>query len=142
MESSYPTFGLQVAGIVSVLIGLGHTAFHGLFDWRHDFQRITALNVKVFTTIHIATTVFLLGIGVLTFRYAALLSQPTEVASTVCLFLFVFWCWRLVWQVFYFQPSRIGHDRRLLALHYVLVLLFATLAIGYGAPLAAASGFR
>ncbi|WPC65398.1 hypothetical protein SBP18_12905 [Rhodoferax ferrireducens] len=140
MESSYPTFGLQVAGIISVVIGIGHTAFHRIFRWHRDFQRISALNVKVFTTIHIATTLFLLAAGALTFRYAALLSQSTEVASVVCLSLFVFWCWRLIWQVLYFKPSKIEHDRRLLLLHYVLVLLFAALAVGYGAPLAAASG--
>ena len=135
MESSYPTFGLQVAGIISIVIGIGHTAFHRIFGWQRDFQRISTLNVKVFTTIHIAATLFLLMVGALTFRYAALLSQSTEVASIVCLSLFLFWCWRLIWQLFYFKPSKIEHDRYLLALHYVLVLLFAALAIGYGAPL-------
>lgn len=140
METSYPTFGLQVAGIISIIIGIGHTAFHRIFGWQRDFQKISALNVKVFTTIHIATTLFLLAVGALTFRYAALLSQPTEVASVVCLSLFLFWCWRLIWQVLYFKPSKIEHDRRLLALHYVLVLLFTALAIGYGAPLAVARG--
>jgi len=139
MESSYPTFGLQVAGIISLVIGIGHTAFHRIFGWHRDFQKIAALNVKVFTTIHIATTLFLLGVGALTFRYAALLAQPTEVAAVVCSSLCFFWCWRFIWQVLYFKPSKLGHDRRLLALHYVLVLLFAMLAIGYGVPLVAAN---
>lgn len=101
MESSFPTYGLQLAGIISVAIGIGHTAFHRIFGWRRDFQNIAALNVKVFTTIHIATILFLLGLGALTFRYAALLSQATEVASIVCLCLCVFWSWRLIWQVLF-----------------------------------------
>ncbi len=141
MESSYPTFGLQVAGVISVVIGVGHTAFHRIFGWQRDFQKISALNVKVFTTIHIVTTLFLLAVGALTFRYAALLSQPSEVALIVCLALFLFWSWRFIWQVLYFKPSKIEHDRRLLPLHYVLVVLFAMLALGYGTALVAARGF-
>jgi hypothetical protein len=136
MESSYPTYGLQVAGVISVIIGLGHTAFHRIFGWESDFQKITALNAKIFMTIHIATTLLLLWLGVLTFRYAALLSQSTEVASIICLSLSIFWCWRLIWQVLYFKPSKIEHDNRLLALHYVLILLFAALVIAYATPLA------
>lgn len=138
MESSYSTLGLQIAGIISLVIGIGHTAFHRIFGWHRDFQRISTLNVKVFTTIHIATTLFLIVTGALTFRYASLLSQPTEVASVICLSLFVFWCWRFIWQVLYFKPSKIEHDRRFLLLHYVLVALFAALTLGYGAPLVAA----
>lgn len=137
MESSYTTYGLQLAGAISIVIGIGHTAFHRIFGWQHDFQKISAFNVKVFTTIHIATTLFLLGLGALTFRYATLLSQTSEVASITCLSLFIFWSWRLIWQVLYFKPSKFEHDRRLLVLHYVLVLLFAALAIGYGVPLIA-----
>jgi hypothetical protein len=139
MDASYLTLGLQVAGVISLAIGIGHTAFHRIFGWQREFQKISALNVKVFTTIHIATTVFLLGIGALTFRYAALLSQATEVASVVCLSLFIFWLWRLIWQLLYFKPSKIEHDLGLLTLHYVLVLLFAALAVGYVLPLAAST---
>lgn len=117
-------------------VGIGHTAFHRLFGWEAEFAKVSALNRKVFTTIHVATTLFLLVCGFLTFRYAALLAQPAEAASVVCLAFGLFWSWRLLWQLFYFRPSRLKPRRHLLMLHYALILLFALLTVGYGAPLA------
>lgn len=140
MEPSYPAVGLQVVGIISVIIGIGLTAFHRLIGWQRDFSKISALNRKVFTTIHIATTLFLLGAGTFACRYAAMPSGATQAASVVCLTLCAFWGWRLVWQLLYFRPSRTEHDRRLAALHYVLVLPFAALVAGHAMQLAAGGG--
>ncbi len=137
MTSSAFVYGLKAAGIVSVLIGLGHTAFHRIFGWQRAFTNISVLNAKVFTTIHVATTLFLLLIGALTLRYSELLSQSTEPASVLCVSLSLFWIWRLLWQVAYFRPSRIELGNYLLVLHYALILSFAFLSIAYGAPVVA-----
>ncbi len=137
MKSSSFAYGLQAAGIISVLIGLGHTSFHRIFGWKRAFASMSAHNAKVLATIHIGATLFLLLVGALTLRYSELLSQPTEPALVLCVSLSLFWTWRLVWQVTYLRPSRIEHDSRFLALHYVFTLLFAFLVIAYGAPAAA-----
>jgi|ERR1035438_3504007 hypothetical protein len=136
MKSSSFVHGLQAAGIVTVLIGIGHTAFHRIFGWKRAFASMSSLNAKVFTTIHIATTLFLLLVGALTLRYSELLSQSTEPASVLCVALSLFWSWRLLWQLAYFKPSQVEHNSRLLILHYILTLFFAFLAMAYGAPVA------
>jgi hypothetical protein len=135
MEVQLATRCLQVAGALSVCIGLGHTAFHRIFGWDREFAKISALNRRVLTTVHMATTLFLLLIGFLTFHYAGLLAQPAEAAAVICIVLTMFWLWRLLWQVFYFRPSRLKPQRALLALHYLLVIVFSLLTAGYGAPL-------
>ena len=137
MTSRSFVFGLQAAGIVTVLIGFGHTAFHRIFGRKRAFANISALNAKVFTTIHIATTLFLLLVGALSLRYSELLANSTEPASVLCVSLSLFWCWRLLWQVAYFKPSRIKHNSRLLVMHYILIVFFAFLTIAYGVPVAA-----
>lgn len=138
MEVQIATECLQVAGAVSVALGVGHTAFHRIFGWEREFAKMSVLNRKVFTTIHVATTLFLLVCGVLTLRYAPLLAQPGEAAWVICLSFGAFWLWRLLWQLFYFRPSRLQPKRSLLVLHYALVVLFALLTAGYGAPLVGA----
>jgi len=137
MKSSSFVYGLQAAGVVSLLIGLGHTSFHRIFGWKRAFASLSVRNAKVLTTIHIGATLFLLLVGALTLRYSELLSQPTEPASVLCVSLSLFWTWRLLWQVTYLKPSQIEHDGGFLALHYVFTLLFAVLVIAYGAPVAA-----
>jgi hypothetical protein len=137
MKSSSFAYGLQAAGVISVLIGLGHISFHRIFDWKRAFASLSVHDAKVLTTIHIGATLFLLLVGVLTLRYSELLSQPTEPASVLCASLSLFWTWRLLWQVTYLKPSPIRHDGRFLALHYVFTSLFAFLVIAYGAPVTA-----
>ena len=131
------TFGLQLAGAISLIIGFGHTAFYRIFGWKSDFARISPLNVKILMTIHLATTILLFGLGILTIRFSSQLSQPTEIASAICLALSLFWGWRLIWQIIYFRPSKIEHDNKLLVLHYSLIVMFSLLALFYAAPLAA-----
>ncbi|MBI5342613.1 MAG: hypothetical protein HZB63_04765 [Deltaproteobacteria bacterium] len=130
-------FALQAAGIVTVLIGIGHTAFHRIFGWKRAFASISVHNAKVFTTIHIGSTIFLYLVGALTLRYSALLSQSTEPASVLCVSLSLFWSWRLLWQLTYFKPSPIKQDTRFLVMHYAFTLSFAFLVAAYGAPVAA-----
>lgn len=137
MKSGAFVHGLQAAGIISMLIGLAHTSFHRIFDWKRAFASISVHNAKVLTTIHIGATLFLLLVGALTLRYAELLSQATEPAAVLCASLSLFWTWRLLWQVVYLKPSGTQRDSRFLALHYVFTLLFAFLVIAYGAPVAA-----
>ncbi len=131
--------GLQLAGGISLIIGLGHTAFYRMFGWERELARISPLNAKILMTIHIATTILLLLLGVLTIRFSSQLSQHTEIASAICLALSLFWGWRLIWQVIYFKPSTIEHDKKLLMLHYSLITMFGVLAIAYAAPLIASS---
>lgn len=131
--------GLQLAGGISLIIGLGHTAFYRMFGWKDDLARISPLNAKILMTIHIATTILLLFFGVLTIRFSSHLSQNTEVAPVICLALSIFWGWRFIWQVIYFRPSTIEHDSKLLILHYSLITMFGILAIAYAAPLIANS---
>lgn len=131
--------GLQLAGCISLAIGLGHTAFYRIFGWKRDLAKISPLNAKILMTIHIATTILILFLGVLTIRFSSHLSQNTEIASVICLTLSLFWGWRLIWQVIYFRPSTIEHDNKLLMLHYSLITMFGILVIAYAAPLIVSS---
>ena len=137
MTSSTFVHVLQAAGIVTLLIGIGHTLFHRIFGWKQAFANISVHNAKVFTTIHIGSTLFLFLVGALTLRYPELLSQSTEPASVICVSLSLFWGWRFLWQLAYFKPSRIEHNSRPLVLHYLFTLSFAFLVIAYGTPVAA-----
>lgn len=137
MTSNFFHHGLQAAGVVTVLIGIGHTAFHRIFGWKQAFASIGVHNAKVITTIHMGATLFLFLVGALTLRYSELLSQPTEPASVLCASLSLFWSWRLLWQLTYLKPSRAGRNSRLLVLYYAFILFFAFLVLAYGAPVAA-----
>lgn len=128
---------VQVAGAGSLLIGLGHLGFPRFFGWGADLERISPLTARIFVTLHAATTVILIGLGVLSLRYAHELSTRPGLPSAVCLALSAFWLWRLIWQVWYFRPATLEHTTGHLVAHYTLVILFGVLTAGYAAPLVA-----
>lgn len=129
------TFGLQLAGAISLIIGFGHIAFYRVFRWKGDFAKISPLNARIFMTLHIATIILLFGFGILTIRFSSQLAQPTEIASTICLLLSLFWSWRLIWQIVYFKPFKQERDNKLQFLRYTLIVMFSLLALFYAAPL-------
>jgi len=127
-------YGLTLGGALSITIGLFHTYFYRFFNWEDDFSKISILNARVFCTIHIATILFLIGFGFLSIQFRETLSEASGLAAGICIFYSLFWLWRLLWQVIYFNPSKIELDSKLLVVYYMLVSLFAILFIVYGAP--------
>jgi len=137
MPEHYVIAGLQLAGSILLIVGLGHTAFYRIFGWKEDLARISPHNATLFMTLHIGTTILLFAFGVFTIYFASQLSQPNEGASAICLALSLLWCWRLIWQIVYFTPPKIERSKVRLVGHYSLIAMFSILVIAYAAPLVA-----
>lgn len=126
--------GIIIGGTLSITIGLFHTYFYRFFNWESDFSKISVLNARILYTIHVATILFLIGFGIISIKFSEILSETIGLATGFCAFYSLFWLWRLIWQVIYFNPSKMDLDNKLLLVHYMLVSLFAILFVVYGAP--------
>jgi len=127
-------YGITTGGVLSIVIGLFHTYFYRFFNWDNDFSKISVLNARVLYTIHVATILLLIGFGILSLQFTEDLSAANGLAAGICIFYSLFWLWRLIWQIIYFNPSKMKLDSKLLLTHYMLVSLFAILFVVYGAP--------
>ena len=137
MSEHYVIVGLQLAGSILLILGLGHTAFYRIFGWKDDLAKISSHNAILFMTLHIGTTILLFAFGVFTIYFSSQLSQANEGAAAICLALSVFWGWRLVWQIAYFTPPQKERSTMRLVAHCALIAMFGMLIVAYAAPLVA-----
>lgn len=126
-----------IGGIFSLLLVIFHTQFYKLFNWKEDFEKISARNQRIFYTIHIALYLFFIIFAIPSFVYIDELSQCRGLAFGIMLGYALFWLWRMVWQIIYFKPLKTRKDkdiRKLLFLHYLLIVIFLILFLAYGIP--------
>ena len=126
--------GIITGGILSLFVAAGHSAFYRLFNWRTDFGRMTILNRKVLYTLHIFLTLLFFSFGIISLAYAKELSSGRGLGHGISLAYGLFWLVRLLWQIIYFRPSAVPHDRKLLLFHCFLIAVFIVLSACYLFP--------
>lgn len=127
---------ILTGGILSFGVAAGHSLFYRVFGWKSDLEKISILNRKILYTIHIFLTIFFLIFATISILFAAELSTGKGIAGGLCFGYALLWIIRLIWQIAYFRPSEIPHNRNLLIFHCFLIFLFAFLSLCYFAPLA------
>ena len=113
-------------GVLTIFMAIFHTQFYKLFKWDIDYKSITAINKKIFYTIHLALLLLFFGLGFLTVFYAQELSLCVGISFGINLIISIFWLWRAIWQIIYFTGK---------IMHYVLIAYFFLLFIAYLIPI-------
>jgi len=113
-------------GVLTIFMAIFHTQFYKLFKWDTDYKNITAINKKIFYTIHLALLLLFFGLGFLTVFYAQELSLCVGISFGINLIISIFWLWRAIWQIIYFNGK---------IMHYVLIGFFFLLFLTYLIPL-------
>ena len=121
-------------GILSLFMALFHTQFCKLFNWKKDFERISAVNQKIFYTIHLALLLLFFVFSFISFTYTNELSQCNGLACGITLGYSLFWLWRAIWQIIYFRPPKNQQAGKMIFLHYLLIIVFGILFVFYLVP--------
>jgi len=120
---------LYGAGTLTVLLGIFHVFFYRLFRWKREFQKISVVNARLFYTIHLALTLFILCAGLFAFAAAFEAGYRVHAVQFALVGISLVWLWRLVWQLVYFRARG-----RYAFLHHALTAYFALLFLGYAYP--------
>ena len=126
---------IQIGGLLSALLGIGHCLFYSSFGWEQDFAQTRLLTAKILYTIHIFLTPMFFFFAYLSFFHSAELAGGTPLGVSVTTFYAAFWLLRGIWQIVYFRPTQIKGFERLLPLHYFLCVYFVGLWLAYSLPL-------
>ena len=127
-----------VGGSLSLLMVIFHTQFYKLFNWKEEFEKITPRNQRIFYTVHMALLLLFVIFFILSFVYLDELSQCRGAAFGIMAGYSLFWLWRTIWQIVYFKPpKKTGKNkstRKLLFIHYFLIVVFFILFLAYSVP--------
>jgi len=126
---------IKMGGFISAVVGIGHCFFYRGFGWSEDFEKTRVITAKVLYTIHL----FLIPMFFF-FSYASLihtkeLAGGTPLGVAMATFYALFWLVRELWQISYFSPARMKGFKKLLLLHYFLLICFPILCAAYSFPL-------
>ena len=125
---------IKIGGILSVLLGIGHCLFYRGFGWKKDFKQTRLLTAKVLYTIHVFLIPMFLFFGYVSLFHTKELAGGSQLGFSMTVFYSVFWFFRAIWQIFYFKPSQTESVKKLLPLHYFLIVYFILLWAAYTAP--------
>ena len=117
---------IYAAGILTLFMAIFHTQFYKKFGWEKDFKNIRSLNQKILYTIHLALLILFVLFGIFTLIYSNELAESRGLAMGINLSLAIFWLWRFIWQILYFQKTS--------ALAVVLIVWFMLLSAAYILP--------
>jgi len=126
---------ILLGGVLSATVGVGHCFFYRGFGWKEDFESTRLLTARVLYTIHIFLIPMFVLFAYLSFVHTEELAGATPLGRSLAAFYALFWFVRGLWQLIYFRPSRIQGFEKLLALHYILIVLFVLLCAAYSFPL-------
>lgn len=123
-----------IGAVLSLLVFVFHTRLYQLYQWQHDFDKISIINQKIFYTINLATTLFLLLFGIISIIYVNELAECKGLAFGFCLAYSLFWLWRAIWQITYFKIPKNVTSKKGIIMNYSLRIVFILLFIAYFIP--------
>ncbi len=133
-------YGLIFAGLSSIALGIFHVPqiWGTVFPhWNAEINGISLLSRKLINTVLVALGITLIILGSTTL----LLTTETPACKTFRVWFlfacFIFWAWRLGWQIMYFPYLKLNPSRQLLFLHIILITIFLANAFAYLAPIIA-----
>jgi hypothetical protein len=126
---------IMFGGLLSAIVGIGHCFFYRGFGWKEDFEKTRHLTARVLYTIHLFLIPHFFLFTYLSFAHTKELAGATPLGTSLTSFYALFWFVRGLWQVIYFKPSRIPGFKKMLLLHYTLILMFVLLCASYSFPL-------
>ena len=130
---------IYIGGILSLLMGIFHTQFSKIFNWKKELGNISEINKKILHTIHLALLLLFFGMAFISILYAKELSLCDGISFSINLIIATFWFWRTIWQIIYFKPNK---NSKLLTMHYVLTLIFFLLFFSYVFPILSVFVFK
>lgn len=126
-----PLISIYAGGVLTLMMALFHTRFYRMFRWKKEFENVSHINVRIIYSVHLALTLLLFMIGILSILYAGELSLSAGLAMGFNVGLSVFWLWRMIWQIAYFRREK---GKRQAPIAILLVIIFALLFISYLMP--------
>jgi len=124
---------IYVGGALTALMAVFHTRFYAIFGWKEEFSKIHLRNRRILTSVHVALILLFVALAALSFRYSEELARAQGLALGIDVALALFWLWRTIWQMAYFDYP-VEYHAHTPAIHYVLVVVFAALAASYAVP--------
>jgi hypothetical protein len=124
-----------VGGVISLLVANGHRQFYAFFGWRETFQKVSALDAKVFYTIHLfLIPVFLLYAYLSFFHTQEMAEASSPIVRVLLVFYSFFWFCRGVWQIVYFRGTLQDDPKRAGRVYWVVVVVSVVSGVIYAAP--------
>jgi hypothetical protein len=134
MSAMEPTqSGVLVGGALTAAMAAFHARFHALFGWREDLAKLHLRNRRILWSVHVALVLLFAALAALSFEYSAELARAEGLAMGVDVALALFWLWRTIWQMAYFEYPKEYHAHTPV-IHWVLCAVFAALAASYALP--------
>ena len=126
-----PLVSIYVGGALTLIMAIFHTRFYRMFNWKTDFDKVTALNARIIYTVHLALLLLFFMLGIISIVNAKELAQSIGLALGLNLLFSIFWLWRLIWQFAYFKREK---RQKIPLIGIILIFVFALLFITYLIP--------
>ena len=123
-----------IGGILTLFMSIFHLRFFQFFGWAKEFKKISQHNRKIIYTIHLSLLLLFLGIGLLSLTFFRQLAGSHGLALGINIILSLFWLWRGIWQMVYFQSARVKKFRKYAWLGKTLTIVFFILFLSYLLP--------
>jgi hypothetical protein len=128
--------GLLLAGVFSIALGILHIP--GIWEiafpqWHAEIGSLSLLHRKLVNTVLVALCLAAVAFGLTTLLLAGSYPQFDSFQVWFLFFCFLFWLWRLLWQIFYFRYGEMKQWQ-----HITVIVMFAVNTIAYVAPVFAA----
>jgi hypothetical protein len=130
---SIAELSIFVGGALTALMAAFHVRFYALFGWKEDFAKIHLRNRRILYSVHVALILLFVALAALSFKYSAELARAEGLALGVDVALALFWLWRTIWQLAYFDYP-VEYHAHTPVIHWVLCAVFAALAVSYALP--------
>jgi len=101
MKTQTKLLFIRIAGVLSVIFALFHTAFYWIFKWAQDLNTLNPANKAILLTFNIIVILLLIYSVVLSFGYTQQLIQTT-IGKSLLLFFSGFYMARIVCEFVYF----------------------------------------
>jgi hypothetical protein len=118
---------LKIAGILLILLALGHFIFPKYFNWKNDLSNVSLINRQMMYihTFFIALVLFLIGLLCLTSTNEII---ETDLGNRLSLGLGIFWAIRFIIQLFGYSSKLWKGKRFETAVHILFLLLWCYLS--------------